>query len=342
MTEATTPPDATSTVVRASFLAARVPGVAAPWDTIHAKVHYPAVFSGDDAERLSGDVAVDQAHTPLPVVIFLNGINVGPEAYGWLAQRVAAAGCAVVTFSWVTELFPGQYGISCGLDVGAITPDTYGTRPSANAVAPLLAALAEANAGSGPLAGALDLDRVALGGHSAGATIAYENASPDWFTGLRCAFGYGGHTMASTVLGWPEDTLLEMPRGVPILVMGGTRDGVMASSADRYGTDGHRRDPVERTFDDAIPDDGFPAHLAIIEGANHFGVGHPDDPTAARGFLDLDAIGDPAVHRRHIGDLVVAFLQRHLLEAGDGGEGGADEDLDTLLTRAWLARSATR
>ncbi len=191
----------TDHVVRAAFLAAPVPGVAAPWDTIHAKVHYPAVFSGDDAERLSGDVAVDPARTPLPVVIFLNGINVGPEAYGWLAQRIAAAGCAVVTFSWVTELFPGQYGISCGLDVGAITPDTYGTRPSANAVAPLLEALAVANAGSGPLAGALDLDRVALGGHSAGATIAYENASPEFFPALRCAFGYGGHTMASTVLG---------------------------------------------------------------------------------------------------------------------------------------------
>jgi dienelactone hydrolase len=323
------------TVVRAAFAAATVPGVDAPWNTIHLKVHYPAVFSGDDAERLSGDVAVDPAVTPLPVVVFLNGINVGPEAYGWLARRLAASGRAVVTFSWVSELFPGQYGITCGLDMAAVTPDTYGTRASANAVGPILDALARMHAGSGPLAGALDLDRVALGGHSAGATITYENASPRFVPGLACAFGFGGHTMASTMLGWPPDTLLDIPGDVPLLVLGGTRDGVMAGSSDRYGQDGHTTDPVVRTFTDAIPESSAPAYLALVEGANHFAIGHPHDPSSARGFLDMEPVGDPADHRHVIAGLVDAFLVRHL-------DGRDDDHLDTLLAGPSLAVSRVR
>lgn len=321
-------PASAGSVVRAVFAAVRVHDQTAPYDTIHAKVHYPAVPTGSDEERLTGAVPADAARAPFPVVVFLNGINVGPEAYGWLAQRLAAEGTAVVTFSWVGELFPGQYGLTPGLDVGAARPDTYGTRPTATAVRPLLDMLRAMHDGDGPLAGMLDLDRVAIGGHSGGATVALHSSRHAFFPSVRCVFGYAGHTVTSTALGWEPGALAPIPADCPVLIMGGTRDGVMQRSADRYGAEGHGSDPVVRTFDEGVADDAV-AYLAIIDGANHFAMGHPEDPTVARGFLDLAPDGDPAAHRTLVADLTVAFLRRHLLAVAD--------DLDGVLASSALA-----
>lgn len=257
-------PTPSASVVRAVFTAVRVPDQPEPYGTIHAKVHYPAAPSSSDDERLTGMVPVDPAHAPFPVVVFLNGINVGPEAYGWLAQRLAAEGMAVVTFSWVGELFPGQYGLTPGLDVGAARPETYGTRPTATAVRPLLDGLRALHEGHGPLAGMLDLDRVAIGGHSGGATVAMHSSRHAFFPEVRACFGYAGHTVTSTALGWDPGALAPVPADCPVLVMGGTRDGVMQRSADRYGAEGHASDPVVRTFDEAVPADAT-AYLAIVD-----------------------------------------------------------------------------
>lgn len=324
---------ASGSVVRAVFAAVRVPDQPAPYDTIHAKVHYPAAPTGSDEERLTGAVPADAGRAPFPVVILLNGINVGPEAYGWLAQRLAAEGLAIVTFSWVGELFPGQYGLTPGLDVGAARPDTYGTQPTATAVQPLLDALRALHDGDGPLARMLDLDRVAIGGHSGGATVALHSSRHAFFPQVRGVFGYAGHTVTSTALGWEPGALAPIPADCPVLIMGGTRDGVMQRSADRYGAEGHASDPVVRTFDEAVPADAT-AYLAVIDGANHFAMGHPEDRTVARGFLDLDPDGDPAAHRTLVADLTVAFLRRHVLEV--------DDDLDALLADPRLAVARTR
>ena len=44
--------------------------------------------AGDsEEERNSGVVPVDDRHGPLPVVILMPGINVGPESYAWLARH---------------------------------------------------------------------------------------------------------------------------------------------------------------------------------------------------------------------------------------------------------------
>ncbi|MFD0475526.1 hypothetical protein ACFQ0B_50365 [Nonomuraea thailandensis] len=77
----------------------------------------------------------------------------------------------------------------------------------------------------------------------------------------------------------------------PVLLATGTRDGVISGSADRYGQEGHAHDPVTRTFEEALGGGG--EHLlAVLEGANHFTVADPVDPTAARAFLDLPATAD--------------------------------------------------
>lgn len=301
------------TDVRAQFLATRVPGEPAPHDTIHAKVHYPAAPTGDDAERLTGVIPADTSRGPLPVVLFLPGVNVGPEAYGWLAQHLAARGHAVVTFQWIAEVMPGLVGVTPGLDLDACRPENWGKKPTATAIRPMLDALAEVQAGDGPLGGNLDLTRVALGGHSGGATVAYHASNHQFFPEVRAVFGYAGHTITSTMLGWEPDTVAPIAADCPVLLMGGSRDGVMARSADRYGKDGHAEDPVTRTWREAITDDRREhCEVVVFEGANHFAIGFPEDPTVARGFLDLEPTVDPAGSRAEIAQRITDFLARHL------------------------------
>lgn len=302
-----------SSNVRAQFVAIRVPGEPAPHDTIVAKVHYPAAPTGSDAERLTGVIPADTRSGPLRVIVFIPGVNVGPESYGWLAQHMAARGYAFVTYQWIAEVMPGLVGITPGIDLDACRPEVYGSRPTATAVRPILDALHELHQGDGPLAGALDLGRVALGGHSGGATVAYHATDHRFFPEVRAVFGYAGHTITSTMLGWEPDTVAPIAADCPVLLMGGTRDGVMAKSADRYGTDGHAQDPVTRTYLEAISEERRgPCEVVIFEGANHFAIGHPEDPTVARGFLDLEAVGDPAATRADIAAQITTFLARHL------------------------------
>ncbi|MFT5223072.1 MAG: pimeloyl-ACP methyl ester carboxylesterase [Glaciecola sp.] len=303
----------TNSSVRAQFVAVRVPGEPAPHDTIAAKIHYPAAPTGSDSERLTGVIPADTKAGPLRVVIFIPGVNVGPESYGWLATHMAARGYAFVTYQWIAEVMPGMVGITPGIDLEACRPENYGSRPTATAVRPLLDALAEVNEAPGPLQGALDLTRVALGGHSGGATVAFHASDHRFFPEVKAVFGYAGHTVTSTMLGWEPNSLAPVPADCPVLLMGGTRDGVMARSADRYGIDGHGEDPVTRTYKEAITDARRgPCEVVIFEGANHFAIGYPEDPTVARGFLDLEPEVDPARTRSDIAARTSSFLARHM------------------------------
>nr|BFE70290.1 hypothetical protein GCM10020092_035910 [Actinoplanes digitatis] len=51
-------------------------------------------------------------------------------------------------------------------------------------------------------------------------------------------------------------------------------------------------------------------------GANHFGIVHPVDETAARAFLDAPASTDPAATRAALAEVTGAFLDVHLRGAG--------------------------
>ena len=159
------------------------------------------------------------------------------------------------------------------------------------------------------LAGLLDLDRIVLGGHSAGGTVAILNARPDWFPGVCAAFSYGAHAGAATALGYAPDTLFDLPSQVPLLLLGGTRDGCIAHSAGRYGQDreGSATARVELTFDRGLTSDRGDCYLAIIDGANHFSLAWPQDDTTGRPFIDLPASrpeSDPAGPARGPGLLV--------------------------------------
>ncbi|HQV28780.1 MAG TPA: hypothetical protein PKZ61_11855, partial [Thermoflexales bacterium] len=95
---------------------------------------------------------------------------------------------------------------------------------------------------------------------------------------------------------------------MPLLLIGGTRDGVIAASAARYQQENAAvHDPITRTFDEAIGGARGDRHLWMIAGANHFTLAHPIDDTAGRGFLDLPAELDEHVAREHMARVIGDF-----------------------------------
>ena len=273
--------------VRAIYRAIAIPDCAAPYDRASLKVFYPAHYGDSAEERNSGVVPANAALAPFPVVIMMPGINVGPEAYTWLASALAEQGIVTVTYTLVAEEMPGYISLTPGLSITALTPEHYGKHASATAVAPILEDLQALN-NEGVLAGMLDLQRVVLGGHSAGGTVALLNANADWFPGVCAAFSYGAHAGAATALGYAQDAMFTLPSQLPLLIMGGTRDGCIAHSGGRYG------DPsasatlrVEQTFDQALQSERGDRYLAIIEGANHFSLAYPADHSTGRPFIDM-------------------------------------------------------
>lgn len=294
---------------RAVYRACELRDAAAPYNSVTLKIYYPAMPDDGDEQRNTGVVPVDADGAPYPVVVFMPGINVGPEAYAWLAARLAVAGIVTVTYVHVAEEMPGYVSLTPGLDLDAIRPDSYGTRPSATVLAALLGRLRSENE-TGVLRDALDLDNVVLAGHSGGGSVAIFNASPDWFPGVRGAIAYGAHGGAATVLGFEEDTVLRLTDGVPIMLIGGTRDGVIAGSAHRYGESSG--DPLQRirdTFDRGIEAGRGDCCLVEIEGANHFSIAWPSDETTGRSFLDWTEEGDGAEIRALLAGLFEQFTK---------------------------------
>lgn len=270
-------------MIRSLWWSVRTDGTP-PFDTAHLKVYYPAIATGSDYERLNGVFGPDPAGAPYPVVVFLPGVNVAQDAYRRFAIAIAEQGFVVVTMDRVAELFGGLRGLTPGVDLDAARPDSYGSRPTCTAIGPILDAMAELNT-LPPLAGAIDTGRVALGGHSAGGTVALQSAR--FFPSIAAVFTWGAHTMVATMLGWEPGTVVPAQVTCPVLLGVGNNDGVIGRSADRYGEDAaERRDPVVRTFEEALPPgDNI---LAEFDGANHFAIADAD-PTAARAFLDHDS-----------------------------------------------------
>ncbi|MCY0930174.1 hypothetical protein OTB20_29090 [Streptomyces sp. H27-H1] len=297
--------------VRSLWWACRVPGLKEPFDTAHLRVFYPARATGSDAERLTGVVAADAGSGPFPVVVLLPGINVPADSYRWLAVLLAGRGFVVVTPELVGELFGGSHGVTPGIDLEACGPGAYGSRATTPLIGAVLAALAE-RAPASPLAGLLDAERVVVGGHSAGGTVALQSAAH--VPGLRGVFTYGAHTLVAAALGHPPGTVLPVGAEVPVLLMSGEHDGVVAASTDRYGAaPAAIADPVARTFHDALTDAGGAHAWVKIAGAGHFTICDPVDATSARSFLEAPRAGRDQA-RALIGRLAAAFCAATLPE----------------------------
>lgn len=296
-------------IARAIYCNATVEGACAPNDRVSLKIWYPARGSDCETARMTGAVPGDTNAAPYPTIIVLPGINVGPEYYGWFAREMSFRGFVVATYSFVAEEMPGHRALTPGLELAAITPDTYGVTPSATALASVIRTLAAENS-SGMLEGMIDTDNIALVGHSAGGSVALYNARPDWFPGVTAAVTYGAHAGASTMLGFAKDTILALPAALPVLLMGGTRDGVIAASGERYGD--ARVDPLQRlrqTFERGVSRSDDDSYLIEIDGANHFSFAWPSDGATGRPFLDWPETTDSASIRALIVELTQAFLK---------------------------------
>src|SRR4051794_17861041 len=305
-------------LVRTHRTAVRVPGAVAPFDTLQVTVRYPALVARNDVERMSGMLAADDSAAPYPVVVVLSGINVSAAGYLDLALDLTRAGSVVVTFDWVGQLFPGQNGLTPGVDLAVVGPETYGTAPTTPALAVLIEALAQMQL-DGPLAGLLDLDRIGLFGHSAGGTVALQSVHPDWFPQIRAVATYGAHTMASEQLGFAPRTVLHSPARVPVLLIAGTEDGVVSASRIRYSggdLDDQAHDPIRRTWLEAIAEE-TPAFLAHLSGAGHMLPVSLEDPSSAGGFLEPPLAADQTSLRCALSDLLCTFFKAALGNPSD-------------------------
>lgn len=301
-------------MIRAIFHAATLPHATAPYNVLHLKVYYPAAPTNSDAERMTGVIPADKTSAPMPVVIFFNGINVGIESYHWLAVKLSEANIVTVMYTHVAETLPGVIGLTPAIDLSKVKPDTYGSGATCPAIQPILDSLAQLNNDEkSPLCGAMDLNHIILGGHSAGGTVALQNAQ--FFEQVNAVFAYAGHTMASTMLGFEAGTVLKVGDKSVMLMRGG-RDGVIAASRVRYGVKGQSQDPVEKTFDEACqPSAGEEAWDVLLQGANHFSIAHPLDETTGRFFLDQEMTRPAEEIRNQIAGLVLAFIKKLELRA---------------------------
>jgi len=295
--------------VRAVYRACEIPGAAAPYDRAFLKIFYPALPDNGEEQRNSGLVPADTRQAPYPVLIMMPGINVGPESYTWLARALAMQGIVTATYSMIGEEMPGYVSLTPGLDLAAITPESFGTIPSGTAIAGIITAPEKENA-AGVLGGCIDTGRIILAGHSAGGSVALYNANPNWFPQVTGAIAYGAHAAASTALGFDENTILDLPSELPLLLIGGTRDGVIASSVHRYGSSEEKApDRVLQTFEKGINADRGDSYLVIVRGANHFSLASPLDESTGRHFLDEPEEGDNECIRALLSDLFISFVR---------------------------------
>ncbi len=297
--------------VRALYRAVCVAGRLAPYDNLTLKLYYPCSFGNTFEERDTGFVPPDKARAPFPVVIVMPGVNISQEAYGWIAQALASAGFVAVTYTWVTVEIGERISLSPGVTLDALHRDRYGQAPSCPALPAILDEIERVQQDS-LLAGCLDLKRVVLGGHSAGGTMALVNAKPEWVPGIRAAFAYAAHTAGNLHLGWSASCIMPLSPRLPLLIMGGSRDGVIAASSYRYREAGSEvsDDQIERTFHEGVTGNGGDRHLLILEGANHFSFVWPQDTATGRPFLDRKARGSGKQLRAYMAELIVHFCRR--------------------------------
>jgi dienelactone hydrolase len=300
-------------------------------------LYYPGDDQRLDEARLTGIVPALEADAPWPVVVLVPGINVAPDSYRWLAHRLVADGLCAVTYAAIGSLGPAGRGITPGLDLAALAPETIGTRPSATALGPLLASLAElSDAADTPVAGHLDLSQVVVGGHSAGGTVALHNSDPAWVPGLQAVFAYAAHTMTATALGHGEATVAPVPAKVPVMLLSGADDGVIAASRDRYRTDHGAHDPVRRTFDEAVNRQQGDSWLVELAGTGHFAICYPVDTTSGRSFLEPDATNTDPPIRNWLGELIAGFIATSL------GRRAEESSLDRLVKHPTVSHWARR
>ncbi len=298
-----------TTTIRAFYRATKVNTAQPPYDTIHLKVFYPGLIP-DQPPPDQDLIPVDTQDAPFPVVIFLSGFNCHPNMYEWLAISLASRGMVVITFSWIEEYSPDIVSLTPGFNIDNWKPNNYGKKSSSSTLPAIINELEKLNR-SGHLAGMLDLKNIILGGHSAGGRIAMENADPKYYP-VAAAFSYGASSVAPVMLGYEPGKILPLPNRKPLLIIGGTRDGVIGKMSSNYGFSSDPNEAVEKTFEEGILGGRNDSYLLLLEGANHFTISHPMDQTTANPFLDYPATQPENELRSLMIEIIGLFIDTHV------------------------------
>lgn len=222
---------------------------------------------------------------PYPVVLFSHGYAGFPEQSAELVTHLASWGFVVVAPDHVERSLSGLLGIGAQGVPKLEDPEVLSQS--------LDAALAEAEAEDSPLHELLDVDRVAVAGHSAGAGATYRTATSEPRIKAFIAYSIG-------LGGGPDGEGAEPPPvpEVPGMVMAGTGDETIPFEAS------------EAVFDGMAA----PKYFVSIEGAGHLV------------FADLCLIG------KDLGGLagLIAEVGLELPEQFSrlASDGCADDDLD--------------
>ena len=310
-------------VVRALYRAVKMGDSDSLYDALTMKLYYPSCpapgrggvgrsgtggADGGGGISRAGVLAADGGRAPFPVVVFLPGAGVPQEGYAWLAQEIAAAGFAVATYQWLS-LEAGKAGIpGPGARPKQLRRKRFGRKPSCPALKGIFAELKRVNR-RGVLAGCLDLEQVIFGGHSTGGALALLNANRDFFPAVKGAFAYAAHTAGEEKLGWEAGSFMPLARDLPLLLMGGTEDRVLAGPA-QGGFKAARGDfaaALRGTFKEAVRGKRGDRHLLLVEGGNHYGLAWPWDATVGQRFLDGESKGGDKKLRAYLARVIVNF-----------------------------------
>ena len=160
---------------------------------------------------------------PYPMVLFSHGYAGYPEQSADLVTHLASWGFVVIAPDHVERSLSGLLGTAAK----GVTPREDPEVLSAS----LDAAIADSKDAKSPLNGLLNLDKVAVAGHSAGASAAYLTASSD--DRVKAFISYSVGTGRPDKNGKVPER--PVPK-VPGMVMLGTKDGIIppASSVDVY------------------------------------------------------------------------------------------------------------
>lgn len=213
--------------------------------------------------------------------------------YGWLAERLASQGCIVVSVR------------IAGFGYQDDNLDDGGSEARARLLRAHLAFWRQANSGSvapfgARLRGAVDLDRIALVGHSRGGTGVV--------AATRLLQDLGEDAGLRAVLTIAPGNLIRKPlRGVPVGVILGYLDGDVGDLGGVHH------------YDDARAGDPQPRHLLTLQGGNHnqFNTYWDPDvfaPGASRDGPTPSYAIDGSTQRAVAAAWCTAFLRQYLLD----------------------------
>jgi pimeloyl-ACP methyl ester carboxylesterase len=296
-----------------------VPGEA-PYDRAALRVFYPAKET--EAAKETGVFPVELDDAAYPVIIFLPGVNCPPYSYYWLMETLAKRHFVVVILEWIAENLPGRVSYTPGIDLTALSPEMYGTKPTSSALSSILTDIHSLNE-IGTLAGHIDMKRVVLGGHSAGGILALQNADRRWIPGIKAAFAICANPMPMMALGgWQDGKLPKLP-ATSGLVIGGTDDAIGDLHNQQFGRPHERGwETIQTMFETCYgnPPHGGDQFLVIFKNANHHTICNPLDETIGRTYLETKTSVDDDDLRGRMAWWIIAFLNVVLFHSDTWGE----------------------